>query len=261
MSEVPHMPTHDEILKKALTMYMMRNPDMPMPEEDELKEGSWFDAARRELMSGVKSQLEGYLSYLEAEAESIRDELGIKPAPPPREVRELEEQIDSLSVRLGEAKSRLRTAKEEVERLKAVKIPPKVIKAPPKPLEKLMCPAHKIELMPVIGEHAFPWERINVPSEMFLFQCPIEFEYYICEPRKRCELIRLDTLKRRLAAIIKPITPPRVRAPILEAAEREPDFVTFLREVGITMEDYRRLDMMGKFVMRGEYRRWKKSPY
>ncbi|GAI79096.1 unnamed protein product, partial [marine sediment metagenome] len=140
-----------------------------------------------------------------------------------------------------------------------------------------LCPAHKVELIDVAATQTdtgweFPWGRIYVPSEMFLFQCPQEFEYYICEPRKRCELVRLDLLKRRLAAIIKPITPtvpriPGVRRPayhvppVVEAAEREPDFQIYLKEVGITMEEYGRLDRMGKFVMRQEFRRWKKQPY
>jgi hypothetical protein len=274
MSEMPHMPTHDEIIKEAIKKFMLANPDAPTPTESELKEGSWFDAARRELMSGVKSQLEEYLAYLEAEAESIQDELGIKPAPPSKEVSELEEQVDILSVKLDEARRKMRNAREEVEKLKAVKVPPKVVKPPPKEPEGPVCPTHKVELIdvaaiqPVTGWE-FPWGRVFVPSEMFLYQCPQEFEYYICEPRKRCEFIRLDTLRRRLAAIVKPIAPkmprpPRAAAPrypyvppIVEAAEREAAFETYLKEVGITKAEYNRLDTIGKFVMRQEYRRWK----
>lgn len=270
--EVPHMPTKSEILAKALELFHKANPEAPTPEEDELKEGNWFEQARRELMSGLKSQLEGYLAFLEQEAESIRGELGVKPAPPPKEVRELEEQIDIVSSRLQETKTRLREAKRDIERLRAVKIPPKVVAPPPK---KPVCPAHNVELVRlpekkvVEGEwvpvpQPFPFGDIVVPEETFLYQCPIESEYYICEPRKRCELISLNKLKLKLARIIKPIVvrpPRRERARIIEPAELEPDFNDFIRETGITMEDYRRLDMLAKFVMRSEYRRWKARPY
>lgn len=272
MSEVPHMPTKDEILTEAVRMFMEERPGAPSPEEHELKEGSYFERARLKLMSGVRSQLEEYLAYLESEATGIRDELGIKPELPPGEIRELEEQIDVVSVRYAETKKKLREAKETIERLRAVKVPPKIVAAPP---TKPLCPAHKVELLPVIGDHTFPWGRMSVPSEMFLFQCSEEFEYYICEPRKACVLISLDKLKLKLMRIIKPPpAPPTVVAPVpfrrptypyippaLEAVEREADFKTYLREVGITYEDYLRLETIGKFVMREEYRRWKAKPY
>lgn len=267
MAEVPHMPTKPEILELAIKMFqedMIRKGLEPItPTERELKEGNWFEKARLDLMTGVHSELEGYLAYLKAEAESIEDQLGIKPAPPPREVRELEEQIDIVSGKLSETRGKLREARETIEKLRAVKVPPKVVEVPPPPPKVPVCPAHKVELLPVIGAHLFPWGRVDVPGEMFLFQCPEEFEYYICEPRKPCELVSLNKLKRKLAVIIKPIVAPpvRVRAAIVEPAELEPDFKDYLREVGITMNDYKRLDMLGKFVMRSEYRRWKARPY
>lgn len=269
MAEPPHMPTKDEILERAIGLFeqdMIKKGLKPItPTEDELKEGSWFEKARIKLMSGVKSELEGYLSYLESEAESIREELGIKPEEAPRPLREAEEELDRVSVRLHETRTRLKEAKKEIEKLRAVKIPPKIIEAPPPPPEKLMCPAHpNFELLPVIGRHEFRWGVIDVPGEMFLFQCTKEYEYYICEPRKRCELVPLDKLRRRLAAIVKPIAvrvPRREPERIVEAAERQPDWPAFLKEAGITMEDYKRLDRLGQFVMRSEYRRWKMRPY
>lgn len=271
------MPTKEEILERATTMYMMdlARTGMPAitPEEDELKEESYWDRARMDLMSGARSLLEEGLAHLESEAESIRDELGIKPAPPPKAVRELEEQLDSVTARLRDTRTRLKEARETIEKLREIKVPPKVI-APPPP-EKPVCPAHKVELVKlpeytlvkgvrVPAEHYFPFGAIVVPEEMFLYQCPIESEYYICEPRKRCELISLNKLKLKLARIIKPIVvrvPRRERVPIVEAAELEPDFNDFLRSVGIGMEEYKLLDQLAKFVMRGEYRRWKKQPY
>lgn len=268
MAYIPaHMPTKEEILERATSMYMMdlARTGMPAitPEEDELKEESYWDRARNDLMAGTRSMLEEGLAHLESEAESIRDELGIKPAPPPKAVRELEEQLDSVTTRLRITRTRLKEARETIEKLREIKIPPKVIAAPPP--EKTVCPAHKAELTPIIGRHDFPWGLVTVPAEMFLFQCPMEWEYYVCEPRKACELVSLDKLKLRLVRIIKPIAPPRVpvreRERIVEAAELEPNFNDFLREVGIGMEEYKRLDRLAQFVMRSEYRRWKKAPY
>lgn len=268
MSEAPYMPTKPEILALAIKMFqedMIRKGIEPItPTERELKEGNWFEKARLDLMTGVKSQLEEHLTYLETEAESIRDQLGIAPAPPPREVRELVEQIDVVSGKLRETRGKLREAKETIEKLRAVKVPPKIVEAPPPPPKVPVCPAHKVELIPVIGAHQFRWGRIEVPSEMFLFQCPIEFEYYICEPRKACELVSLDKLKLKLVRIIKPIVPSRVppaRRLRVPTAEIQPDFPDYLRECGITLEEYRRLDHTGKTVMRNEYRRWKEQPY
>jgi len=49
--------------------------------------------------------------------------------------------------------------------------------------------------------------------------------------------------------------------PALEYVELEADFKKFLAECGITMEDYRRLEHVGRITMREEYRRWKLRPY
>lgn len=269
--EVPHMPTKEEILEKAIDLFkkdlIAKGLPPITPTEEELKEASWFDKARIELMSGVKSQLEEYLVFLESEAESIRDELGVKPAPPPKTVRELEEQVDSLAGRLTETRRRLREAEETIERLRAVKIPPKVIAPPP---EAPLCPAHKVEVLPIIGTHVFPWGAIEVPSEMFLFQCPIEFEYYICEPRKRCELVSLDKLRRKLAAIVRPIVPApppirvvprafvtleRIRAEEAEI-QRHERFDEYLAEMGYTHAEYGILDTLSKDALRKGFREW-----
>lgn len=279
VAEVPHLPRKDEIIARAIALFqqdMIARGLTPItPTEAELKEGNWFEKARIDLMSGVKSQLEGYLSYLESEVEGIREQLGITPAPPPPTVRELEEDLDILTARHQETKKRLREAKKEIELLRAVKVPPKVVEAPPPPPEKPLCPAHKVELLPVVGVHHFPWGTLGtirkideesivmggVPGEMFLYQCPEEREYYICEPRKRCELVSLDKLRRKLAAIIKPIEVRVPRERIVEPAELATDFDAFLADAGITREDYNRLDRLGKFVMRSEFRRWKARPY
>lgn len=259
MAEVPHMPTKEEILAKAIELFQKANPGAPTPKENKLKmEGYWEDA-RKELLIGARFQLEGYLANLESEAVSIHDELGVKADLPPKEVTELEEHLSSVIARLSGTKKRLKEVREAIDELRGVKVPEKVI------VPKSVCPAHKVELTPIIGRHDFPWGLVIVPSEMFLFQCPMEWEYYVCEPGKACALVSLDKLKLRLVRIIKPIAPPRLpvreRERIVEAAELEPNFTDFLRETGITMEDYKILDRLGKFVMRGEYRRWKNRPY
>ncbi len=263
MSEVPHMPTEMEILAKAIELFQKANPGAPTPKEDKLKiEGYWEDA-RKELLIGARFQLEGYLANLESEAVSIHDELGVKADLPPKEVSELEEHLSSVIARLSGTKKRLKEVREAIDELRGVKVPEKVI------VRKSVCPTHKEELIAVIGPHQFRWGRIDVPSQMFLFQCPIEFEYHICEPGKACVLVSLDKLKLRLARIIKPIAPARpAPAPGLrnatrfdEPSELEPNFTDFLAEVGIKMEDYKRLDRLGQFTMRSEYRRWKMRPY
>jgi len=274
LAEVPHMPSKEEIMAKAIEIFkadmVMRGLKPITPTEDELKEGNWFETARAELMSGVKSQLEEYLAYLEHEAESIREQLGIKPAPPPKEVRELEEQIDAVTTKLAETKSRLREATKEIETLRAVKVPVKEI-APPTP-KVPTCPAHKVELMEIIGIHAFPWGPVDVPSEMFLYRCPIEFEYYICEPRKACALVSLDKLKLKLVRITRPIVAPPAAPPMRmvprgfvtleeiraerEEIERHPRFDEYLTFMGFSIETYRVLDALSKKALLQGFRAW-----
>jgi len=78
---------------------------------------------------------------------------------------------------------------------------------------------------------------------------------------------------RLVEAIVKELKPPPVPTrvegwkeypyvpPALEAVELEADFKKFLAEVGITMEEYRRLETVGRITMREEYRRWRGKPY
>jgi len=273
LAEVPHMPTKEEILEKAIEIFqaeMISAGLKPItPTEEELKEGNYFETARLEIMSGVKSQLEEYLAHLEEEAESVREQLGIKPAPPPKDVRELEEQVDTITVRLKETRDRLREAKGEIEQLRAVKVPPKVIA--PAPPKVPICPAHRVDLMPVIGFHEFPWETLEVPSEMFLFQCPVEHEYYICEPRKPCNLVSLDKLKLKLARIIRPIAPPRVLPMRIvpkglvtyeeirrerEEIEKHPRFLEYITFMGYSFENYKVLDALSKKALIQGFGAW-----
>ena len=86
MAELPHFPTKEEILARATKIFMEERAKLGLPpltpEPEELREGSYWERARSELMSGVRTELEKYLSYLETEADKIREELGIeKPLP------------------------------------------------------------------------------------------------------------------------------------------------------------------------------------
>lgn len=133
--EPPHMPTRDEILKKALEIFHEANPQVMAitPEENELKEGSYWERARTELMSGIRSALEQYLSQLESEADKIREELGLeKPLPTSERLTELENELARLEDRYKSTKDRLTEAEEELRKIHEAKPPP--IVAPPPPL-------------------------------------------------------------------------------------------------------------------------------
>jgi len=273
------MPEKAAILEKAIELFkadrVQKGLEPITPEEEELKEGNWFEKARAELMSGYKSQLEEYLAYLESEAQSIKDELGIKPTPPARDVRELEEEIDRISVRLSDTRLKLREATAEVERLRAAKVPVKEIAPAAAPTPKVStCPAHKVEMTPIIGLHEFPWGGVDVPSELFLFQCPIEWEYWICEPRKACQSIRIDRLRTILARVVRPITaappaaPPGVRAvpsPLVtmeevraaqEEIERHPRFEEYITAMAYSLETFHLLDPFSKRALYEGFREW-----
>jgi len=273
MAEIPpHMPTRKEILDRAIELFMHEHPGAPTPEEEELKEGNYWERARLDLMTGIRSELEKYLAWLESEADEIREELGIKkPLPTEERIRELEDKISTLEERYRVTRERLKEAREEIKRLEE-KLKPPPPPPPPKPPPMPTCPVHKVELIPVIGLHEFPWGSIEVPSEMFLYQCPVEFEYYICEPSKRCELVSLDRLKLKLARIVKPIVAPPALPPMrvlpkgvvsLEqiraeeaAIESHPRFPEYIAEMGFTMESYRVLDYLSKDALRKSFREW-----
>jgi len=127
VAELPRMPTKDEILARATELFMQERARVGLPpltpEESELKEGSYFDRARNELMSGVRSQLEGYLAYLEGEAAKVREELGIVEVIPEEKITELENKLSDISERYRVTKERLKEARAELERIKAPPTP------------------------------------------------------------------------------------------------------------------------------------------
>ena len=129
MAELPHMPTKDEILAKAIELFqkdlMLKGLPVITPEEEELKEGNWFEKARAELMTGIRSELEKYLSDLESEADKIREELGIeKPLPTSERLTELEDKLARVEDRYKTTKERLKEAEEELRKIREAKPPP-----------------------------------------------------------------------------------------------------------------------------------------
>jgi hypothetical protein len=125
------MPEHDEILKRALEIYHAANPHIPTtPEEDELKEGSYWNTARDELMSGSAAALREYLNELENAADEVRKELGIeKPLPTDERLTELENQLATIESRYNTTKDRLKAAEEELRKIHEAKPPPAPVKS------------------------------------------------------------------------------------------------------------------------------------
>jgi hypothetical protein len=134
--EPPHMPTRDEILKRAIELFHIANPQLPTitPEEDELKESSFWNRARDELMSGLRAALEEYLHYLESEADRTREELGIeKPLPSSERLTELENQLARIEERYNATKQRLSEAEEALREVREAKPPTPPPTLPPAP--------------------------------------------------------------------------------------------------------------------------------
>lgn len=136
---LPRMPTKEEIKEKAIEIfqeeYLRTHPEArvaPTPEEKELKEGSYWERARSELMSGVRSDLEKYLHYLEEEAEKVREALGIKPPP---ELPELMKRLEDLEAKYRRAREQLREARKQLEearkKIEELKKPPPPPPPPP----------------------------------------------------------------------------------------------------------------------------------
>jgi len=115
-------PTKEEIYKRAVELANYDKVKAGLPKygydydpkvEKELKEGSYWDRAKAELMTGIRSQLEEYLHYLEEEAARVREELGIKPPP---ELPELERRLEAVEARYERAERQLKRA-EAIEKV------------------------------------------------------------------------------------------------------------------------------------------------
>ena len=158
MAELPHLPSKDEILARAIQLFMEEKARLGLPpitpEEDELKEGSYWTRARNELMSGVRTQLEGYLAYLEGEASKIREELGIEEIIPEEKISDLETKLSTISERYRVTTERLKEARGEIERIKG---PPTPL-VPPKGLGK-----EQIEKLEATFRRIFEERGVRVP--------------------------------------------------------------------------------------------------
>ena len=131
MAEVPHMPTKPEILEKAIELFMYDNPGAPTPEEYELKEGNYWLRARDALMTGVRSELESYLAYLQSEVDTTLEALGIERIVPEERITELEDKLSALTEHYKTTKTRLAETREELRRIEEKKPPPP---PPPPPM-------------------------------------------------------------------------------------------------------------------------------
>lgn len=123
--EAPHFPTTDEIRERAIEIfqeeYIRTHPDEapPTPEESELREGSYWDHARSDLMTGIRSQLEETLSFYEGEAARLREELGEKLEYTPEEIRDLKDSLTDLRSKYRSTRKDLRRAETEKEEAEA----------------------------------------------------------------------------------------------------------------------------------------------
>lgn len=219
MAEPPHLPTKPEIMGEAIKLFQEEavKKGLPaiVPTERELKEGNYFEKARVELMTGIKSQLEEYLAYLVTEAESIRDQLGIRPAPPPKEVRELLEQIDVVSIRLSETRRKLREAKAEIERLRVVKVPPTVVERPPFPPPPAVLSTEERNRLEDEFKAALMRELGRIPRDV-MAEFRLELEKVKTKPYAEA-LDQILGLAREIAwRIVRMPKPPRV--PVVEVA-------------------------------------------
>jgi len=127
--EKRYMPTKEEIREKAIEIYYREHPKARelgiTPEEYELRppEGRYYLKAQRELMAGIRSELERALSEYKREIEDIVEalkEMKVKPPEWTLPKEELEAKITRLQnkiVRLEAAKEKAEKEKEKISRI------------------------------------------------------------------------------------------------------------------------------------------------
>ena len=201
MSEVPRMPSREEILSRATQLFIQERSRLGLPaitpEESELKEGSYFEKARNELMSGLRSQLEGYLAYLEDEASKVKAELGIVEVIPEEKITELENKLSNITERYKVTKERLEEARTELARIKA---PPTPL-IPPKGLSK-----EQVAKLEDAFRRVFEEARIErIPMATFRDEIAV-----LTEDLKDIERTRAYELAyERIVSLARSILPPR----------------------------------------------------
>ena len=117
------MPTKEEIREKAIEIYYREHPKARelgiTPEEYELRppEGRYYLKAQRELMAGIRSELEEALNAYKREMDDIVEtlkEMGVKPP----EWALPKEKLEAEIMRLQNKIAHLKTAKEKAEQEK-----------------------------------------------------------------------------------------------------------------------------------------------
>jgi len=207
------MPSKDEILARATELFIQERTRLGLPaitpEESELKEGNFWERARNELMSGLRSQLEGYLAYLEDEASKIRTELGITEVIPEEKITELENKLSTITERYRVTKERLEEARTELAKVKA---PPTPL-APPKGLSK-----EQITRLEDAFRRVFEEARIErIPMATFRDEIAV-----LTEDLKDIERARAYELAyERITSLARSILPPRP-APAVTPAPAPP---------------------------------------
>lgn len=146
--QAPELPTTERIREKAIEMFVEDRVRAGLPaitpEDHELKEESYWEKARRELMSGVQSELEEYLAYLESEMRKIRDTLGV--APPP-EMEELKRQFEDLQGRYKRTREELKKARREVEEAERLR---REAEEREKEIERLKAEAERLRIAKIV---------------------------------------------------------------------------------------------------------------
>jgi len=163
------MPSEDEIRERAQAIYRDefykatgRVP--PTPEDRELKEGNYWLRAQQDLMSGLRSELEQYLSALREEMTRIEEYLGVeKPPPPPQRMLELEEEVARLKERIKRSMERRREAEKRAKELEE--------ELKRKPVEKPTAPPTPPPARPPVAPPPRPPVRVLPPVPE---ACPID---------------------------------------------------------------------------------------
>jgi hypothetical protein len=213
--EAPHLPTKEEIIRKAIELFHAANPQLPTitPEESELKESSFFERARAELMSGTRSMLEQYLSQLESEADKVREDLGIeKPLPTSERLTELEDKLARVEDRYKTTKERLKETEEELRKIHEAKPPPPVVPLPalPPPIPTGLTEEHK-KLLEDLFKSTFIEAEASYAGKLSEFR--VELERLQEDLKNESRLRAYELAQREIIRLAKSLIPYKPPAP------------------------------------------------
>lgn len=263
-------PSKDEIREEALRVYMEESyraglEDIPTPEDHELKEGNYWLRAQTDLMTSPEAKAtDEHIAYLEYSASEL-EEVVVK-SENLKDLLAASRKLEGLEARIKDLRQKRRQEKEEAKlrivelerQLEEARVVVEVPVGPPPPLKELT--DKEMKRLEDVFKASLSAAGLYPPRFISEFRVEIGAAKFLPYDEARDVIERLT---KEIITRAKPIVrrPPRVRAPILEPIEREPDFETYLKRCGIDMEDYRLLGHIGQTVMRQEYRRWKKDPW